>query len=58
MTKYKEILRLYQHLGISKLRIAESLGCSRTTVISVLRAADRVGVTWEEVNELSDREAK
>jgi transposase len=58
MTNYKEILRLHQRLRVSKLKIAESLGCSRTTVIGVLSAADRVGVTWEDVKGLSDRETK
>ena len=41
MTKYKEILRLYCHLGVSKLKIAESLGCSRMTVIAVLDAKSK-----------------
>jgi transposase len=58
MTRYKEILRLYHHLGIKKLQIAESLGCSRTTVISVLAAAAKASVGWEDVKELSDREVK
>lgn len=58
MTKYKEILRLYQHLGVSKLQIAESLGCSRSTVVGVTAAATDAGITWEQVKELSDREIK
>ena len=58
MTKYKEILRLHHHLGINKLQIAESLSCSRTTVISVLNAAAQAEVTWEDVKELTDREVK
>lgn len=58
MTKFKEILRLHFHLGINKLKIAESLGCSRTTVTGVLKAANREGVTWEDVRGLDDREVK
>ena len=38
MTNYREILRL-DSLGLNKTQIAESLGCSRTTVIHVLRQA-------------------
>ena len=58
MTKFKEILRLHHHLGINKLQIAESLSCSRTTVIGVLNAAAQAGITWEDVKELTDRELK
>ena len=58
MTKYKEILRLHHHLGIKKLQIAESLGCSRTTVINILNAAAQIGITWEDVKDLTDREVK
>ena len=58
MTKYKEILRLYHNLGIKKLQIAESLGCSRTTVTSVLNAAAQAGIAWEDVKGLADREVK
>jgi transposase len=58
MTKYKEILRLHQHLGVKKLQIAKSLCCSRTTVISVLNAAAQADITWEDVKDLSDREVK
>lgn len=58
MTKYKEILRLYCHLGVSKLKIAESLGYSRTTVTAVLGAASNEGLAWEDVKDLDDREVK
>jgi len=58
MTKFKEILRLHHHLGINKLQIAESLGCSRTTVIGVLNAAAQAGIMWEDVKELTDRDVK
>jgi transposase len=58
MTNYKEILRLHYHLVINKTKIAESLGCSRTTVIAALSAADNAGITWEAVESLSNREVK
>lgn len=55
MTNYREILRLHS-LGISNKQIAESCGCSRTTVISVLQKAQDGGINWKTVIELSDRE--
>jgi transposase len=57
MTNYKEILRLYR-LGIKKLQIAESLACSRTTVINVIAIAEKQGLTWEDIREMSDREIR
>ena len=42
MTNYREILRL-QSLGLNKSQIAQSLGCSRTTVIQVLNVAEEKG---------------
>ena len=39
MTNYREILRL-DSLGLNKTQIAEACGCSRTTVITVLRQAE------------------
>lgn len=58
MTQYKEILRLYMRLGINKSQIAKSLGCSRTTVIATLAAAEQSGLEWKDVEGLSDREIK
>jgi transposase len=55
MTKYKEILRL-NSLGINNTRIAESLCCSRTTVIEVLHRARRGSVFWRDIEALSERE--
>ena len=43
MTNYKEILRLHS-LGISNSQIAAVLGCSRTTVITVQKRADKAGL--------------
>lgn len=39
MTNYRQILRLYS-LGLNKTQIAQSCGCSRTTVIQVLRRSE------------------
>ena len=39
MTNYREILRL-RSLGFNKTQIAQSAGCSRTTVIQVLNIAE------------------
>ena len=40
MTNYREILRL-KKLGLNNSQIAQSLGCSRTTVIQMLSVAER-----------------
>ena len=43
MTNYREILRL-SSLGLNKTQIAQSAGCSRTTVIQVLNIAEEKGI--------------
>ncbi|MCR5653595.1 MAG: IS21 family transposase [Ruminococcus sp.] len=55
MTNYREILRL-DGLGLNKSQIAASCGCSRTTVIQVLRQAQEHLITYEAAQNLSDRE--
>ncbi|MCR5652360.1 MAG: hypothetical protein K6F88_01010 [Ruminococcus sp.] len=55
MTNYREILRL-DGLGLNKSQIAVSCGCSRTTVIQVLRQAQEHLITYEAAQNLSDRE--
>lgn len=55
MTNYREILRL-DSLGLNKSQIAESLGCSRTTVIQVLRQADARGICHPVPDGVSDKE--
>ena len=45
MTNYREILRLYS-LGLNKSQIAQSLGCSRTTVIQVLNVTEEKGIRY------------
>jgi len=53
MTNYKEILRL-QSLGINNSQIAAALGCSRTTVIAVLKKAGEKGLTHPKAEKMSN----
>ena len=55
MTNYKEILRL-QSLGINKSQIAAALGCSRTTVITVLKKAGEKSLTYSTAEKMSNHE--
>lgn len=55
MTNYKEVLRL-QSLGINNSQIAAALGCSRTTVIAVLRKAGEKGLTYLKAEKMPNRE--
>lgn len=54
MTNYREILRL-QSLGLNKSQIAQSVCCSRTTVIQVLNVAEEKGISYPLPEDLSDR---
>ena len=54
MTNYREILRL-SSLGLNKTQIAQSVGCSRTTVIQVLNIAEEKGISYPLPPDLSDR---
>ena len=54
MTNYREILRL-KKLGLNNSQIAQSLGCSRTTVIQVLNVAEEEGISYPLPEDLSDR---
>ena len=54
MTNYREILRL-KKLGLNNSRIAQSLGCSRTTVIQALNVAEEKGISYPLPEDLSDR---
>ena len=54
MTNYREILRL-SSLGFNKTQIAQSVGCSRTTVIQVLNVAEERGVSYPLPEDLSDK---
>ena len=54
MTNYREILRL-QSLGLNKSQIAQSVCCSRKTVIQVLNVAVEKGIRYPLLEDLSDR---
>ena len=45
MTDYREILRL-KYLGFNNSQIAQSVNCSRTTVVNVIRLADEKGLHY------------
>lgn len=55
MTNYKEVLRL-KGLGINNSQVVAALGCSRTTVITVLKNAGEKGLTHTKAEKLSNRE--
>lgn len=55
MTNYREILRLGS-LGIKKQDIAAACECSRNTVANVLKRAADCGLTWELIQERSNKE--
>jgi transposase len=54
MTKYREILRLW-NLGLKKKEIAESCGCSRNTVATVLQRMESSGLTYPLAEEMTDK---
>lgn len=54
MTNYREILRL-SSLGLNKTQIAQSVGCSRTTVIQVLNIPEEKDISYPLPPDLSDR---
>ena len=55
MTDYREILRL-ESLGINNTQIALSVGCTRQTVISVLKKAKQKNLSYRTAEDYSDRE--
>ena len=55
MTRYREILRL-QSLGVNHSQIAASIGCSRQTVISVLKKAVQKSISFSDAKDLPDRD--
>ena len=55
MTDYREILRL-ESLGMNNTQIALSVGCTRQTVISVLKKAKQKDINYQVAQKLSDRE--
>lgn len=55
MTNYREILRL-KSLNINHSQIASSVGCSRRTVINVLKNAEQRGLRYANIENMSDRD--
>lgn len=53
MTNYRQILKLHS-LGLNKTQIAQSCGCSRTTVIQVLRLAEKRRLRYPLSESISD----
>lgn len=54
MTNYREILRL-RSLGLNKVEIANSCGCSRNTVAQVVSRAEECGLSNPLPEEMTDR---
>ena len=54
MTNYREVLRL-SSLGLNKVEIAQSCGCSRNTVAAILQQAESCGLKWPLPDSLSDK---
>ncbi|HZK28396.1 MAG TPA: IS21 family transposase [Thermoclostridium sp.] len=55
MTNYREILRL-SSLGITKMDIAASCGCSRNTVTNVLQRAAACRISWPLPDDITNKE--
>lgn len=55
MTNYREILRL-NSLDINNSQIALSIGCSRPTVVNVLKNAKQKGLKYSNIREMSDKD--
>lgn len=55
MTNYREILRLFS-LGITKVDIAASCGCSRNTVTNVLQRAAACRIGWPLSDDMTNKE--
>ena len=54
MTNYREILRL-KYLGFNNTQIAQSVNCSRTTVVNVIRLAEENGLQYPLSEQVSDK---
>jgi len=55
MTNYREVLRLSE-MDFNHTRIGEAVGVTRQTVSTVIRRASELGLSFESVADLSDRE--
>ena len=58
MRKTKEILRLKMEVELSNRKVAESSGVGRTTVSDYVKRARRAGLTWSDIEKLSEAELK
>ena len=56
MRKTREVLRLKWALGLTARQVAGSVGMARSTVGEYLRRAEAAGLTWSQVETLSDAE--
>src|SRR5271157_589150 len=56
MRKTREVLRLKWALGLTARQVAGSVGMARSTVGEYLHRAEAAGLTWPEVETLSDAE--
>ena len=54
MTNYREILRL-KYLGFNNTQIAQSVNCSRTTVVNVIHLAEENGLQYPLSEQVSDK---
>lgn len=57
MDKFREILRLHE-MGHSQCAIAQSCAVARSTVQDYVRRATAKGLSYEQIQQLSDSEAK
>src|SRR3990172_10380537 len=54
MRKIKEVLRLWLVLSLRYREIARTVGASRSTVTEYISKAESLGLTWEQVEDLSE----
>jgi transposase len=57
MDQFREIVRLHE-MGYSQCRIAQSCGLARSTVQDYIRRTTAKGLSYEQLNQLSDSDAK
>ena len=55
--KYQDILSLHLK-GVSNLKIADTCGCSRTTVISTIKAFKSLGLSSVQIESMTDLQLK
>jgi len=56
MRKRREILRLKWEVGLSNRKVAKSCGVGHTTVSNYVHRAKRAGLSWAEVEGMSEAE--